>query len=170
MSTDRYLEYPNSLACYVVVNAHLSEAQKAVQSCHAIAEMFKDSTMTFSIPGSNDNKVVSFTNWYPYLWTKNGKTIILLETGKGEPIAELNYLKNMFIDMDVKSQIRFPVGHFVESESSNGGIITALSTILPNYVVKAARHPDGILSFDREKLTPKEASMIERIAKFSLSS
>ena len=157
------------MRAYFFGNMYLSSIQQGIQSAHVVAEIFYKYQIG---PGSTRTK------HYNMLmdWTKNNKTMVLLNAGYAE---ELHNLQEFFLD----SNNQYPWSSFKESQEALDGAFTSIGIILPERIYETAKYcrennmaPSvftsgtfGIQYNMPTDLSNWECELIEKLNQFSLA-
>lgn len=130
---------------YCFTNAlYMSPIQLGIQSAHAISEMFSKYTRA-------DSKVL-------YKWAAEDKTIIVLNGGNCADLNEILYEVRAICNQKAAGGhfLNLPFACFHEDEASLGGVITAVTIILPKEIYQARQtserfDPEGIWFYEDDK-------------------
>ena len=101
---------------------YMRDIQLGIQSLHAVAEMFIKYPM-----GTAEHEKM-------HTWAKDDKTVIILDGGNAASLAEIFRSIGAFCD-----NAEIPYAVFYEDMDSLGGVITAVSVLVPAELYKAQR-------------------------------
>lgn len=98
-------------------NYYLSSIQQGIQAAHVVGEMFVQNSF-------NEEKMNAVFNW-----AKNDKTIVLLNGGNSQSIAEIYQFFTL-----LSNEMNYPFAKFYEDQQSLNGALTCVGIILPKHV------------------------------------
>lgn len=136
---------------YAFGNYYLSSLQQALQAHHACQEIYND----FVSPAARE----VYTDW-----SRNHKTIVLLNGGNS---ADLQDLFN-FLNSDDNPYL---FAKFHEDEQSLGGALTSVGIILPEVIYETAANDRKYRGehYLRPYLTPFQEALVERLNQYGLA-
>lgn len=151
------------MRAYFFTNLYLSSIQQGIQPLHVMSNMFVKY-------GASDNN----THNMLYDWAQNHKTVICLNGGYSQTLAELRF----FFD---DSENPFPWDYFCEGDDALDGALTSVGIVLPEKIYNMARlvrekeiNTKDLYAFRNYPPTQEEFSLweiqfIERLTQFSLA-
>jgi hypothetical protein len=109
------------------VNFYLSSIQQGIQSAHLVHELFNKYSIGQFAHGIPEGSIILEE------WSKNHKTMIVLNGGIDETLNELyQFMKN--------DDNQFPFTCFHEDPQSLHGIMTCVGIVLPEYIYDTAEN------------------------------
>ena len=180
------------MRAYFFTNMYLSSLQQGLQSAHVVGDMY--------------SKYMSMNDDYAWIdkpelrmlheWSKQHKTIIILNAGYSEAIRDLAGFfekanTNFTMDVVGEKTIKYPWATFHEGEDALDGALTAVGMILPERIYDTAQEKretraewtkadddswmlmyyfGGVRMFGQyQDITEWEKDLIDRISEFGLA-